>query len=273
LVVAIGLLAAVRWFYAGDTGNDGDAGDAVAAWSEPEASAPIVEAKPTPPPTATASPRAELRLLSTSISREPAKSTATLLLGIGGSRRALRVGDTLADDSVMEWVEPRRVGFRSGSERWTLELSPEPPPTQRNVMPGVAAEDLLRPPALDADGGGNRPLLDMYRDDPGRVNLVNLLSEADFSFRFDESNGDILGMTIGQIPRDSAYAQLGFESGDILLSVNGIQIDSPEAAESAFAEMERSSEIRIRLERGERTEEISVSRIVTAESLEEDTSS
>lgn len=217
--------------------------------------------------------RARVSLLSTAISRDAARSTATILVG-GKTRRAVRPGDELDDGLLVEWVEPGRIGLRSDAGLSTLDLTLEPLPRAERQA-DVPAEALLRPPAPDADesAAGNRSVLDVYREEPGRVDLVNLLSEANFAFRFDERNGDILGMTLASIARDSAYAQFGIENGDVLLAVNGIEIDSPEAAESALGEIVKNSRLRILLERAERIEEVTVDRIVTEDAQADDGSS
>jgi general secretion pathway protein C len=271
VLVAVGLVATGR----GRRASSAEPAPS-AARTEPardEVAAPAPQATAEARTARRANSHASVSLLSTAISRDAARSTATILLD-GKARRAVRPGDEVDDGRLVEWVESGRIGLRSDAGRSTLDLTAEP--LQRaERQTDVPAEALLRPPAPDADesAAGNRPVLDVYREEPGGVDIVNLLSEANFAFRFDERNGDILGMTLDAISRDSAYAQLGIENGDVLLAVNGIEIDSPEAAESALGEIVENSRLRILLERSERTEEVTVDRIVTEDAQTDDGSS
>lgn len=203
--------------------------------------------------------RPKLVLLSTAEAPDPAHSIATLLVVRTGDRRAARPGDEVVDGSVLEWVESGRAGLRLDDERWTLRLGAR---RLRTPGPGKNEDPESPAPGLDVDAStpGNHAILAMFREEPGQLNRVNLLSEAAIGFRFDEENGDILGMTLGSVSRNGVYAQLGIQSGDVLLSVNDIGIDGPEAAESALDEIEHKRRLRIVLQRAEQTREIVVKR-------------
>lgn len=270
-LLGLGLSAMVLWSTLGgvdETAGGGAeehaavAGAGGAANAAPPAEAPSANAKEPGP----ARRRPELLLISTAEAREPADSTATFRLLASGKLRAVRAGSEVADGSVLEWVKAGHAGLRMGDDRWTLALSADPPPiAPQEDPPGDDETAQLRPPGSHTveEAHGNRHLLDVFREEPGAVNEVNLLSEATVSFRFDEENGDILGMKLDAVAPDGVYARLGIRSGDVMLAVNGIEIDGPEAAESVLAEIQEASVIRILLERAERQEEVVVERIAT----------
>jgi len=257
VLLAVVLLAAARWRAAREA-VEPVAGSAVKVAIETPRVATVKTTAPAAQPTARRE-RPKLVLLSTAEAKEPAHSIATLLVVRTGDRRAARPGDEVVDGSVLEWVEPGRAGLRLDDERWTLKLGArtlrKPGPSE-NQDAGSPAPG----PEVDASTPGNHAILEMFREEPGQLNRVNLLSEATIGFRFDEENGDILGMTLGSVSRDGVYAQLGIQSGDVLLSVNGIGIEGPEAAESALDEIEHNRRLRIVLQRAEKTEEIVVER-------------
>jgi hypothetical protein len=224
----------------------------------------VVEALDGSAPRQPAPNRPDLLLVSTASAEESADSIATFLVRKAGTLRAARPGDDVADAAVLEWVEPDRAGLRRDEDRWTLALSALPAEAiasreSNRALPSAPGSD------DDAAMAGNRPILEMFREEPGRLNRVNLLTEAAIAFRFDEEDGDILGMTLDSLSRDGVYAQLGLRSGDVLLAVNGIEIDSPEAGETALGEIENAPRLRILLQRAERTEEVVVERILTAD--------
>lgn len=62
-------------------------------------------------------------------------------------------------------------------------------------------------------------------------------------------NGAVAGLKLYGISSTSALAQLGFQNGDMLRSINGAEMSSPEQALEAYARLRNASAYEVRLDR------------------------
>lgn len=160
-------------------------------------------------------------------------------------------GVTTTDaDTILESVGPGWARFQRGDERWIEELTDEAPLTRANIENLVA---VLGDPSLSPEEVGQR-LLEAKRGIPIRENFV---SEASFAPRFDE-RGEMNGVHIWSVVPDGVFARMGMASGDVLLAVNGVELDTFEATEKALTAFESSSALQITRERHGQVENISV---------------
>jgi len=64
-----------------------------------------------------------------------------------------------------------------------------------------------------------------------------------------EKNGEPFGMVLGFAP-SSLYAQIGLENGDIVHSINGSRLSSPDEALLAYATLKNASDLSVEVTRG-----------------------
>ena len=133
---------------------------------------------------------------------------------------------------------------------------------------GTACQSpLFRPPApaparvpvtdsrIDRRGDGqlrvDRTLADETLQDPkAALRSVRVVPEM--------KDGAIIGLRLFGIRPKSLLASLGLQNGDRLESINGFSLTSPEKALEAYARLTTASELRVRLNRGGKPVEISV---------------
>jgi len=66
-------------------------------------------------------------------------------------------------------------------------------------------------------------------------NPTNLFSQARILPKYEE--GEMVGLQINAIKPGSLFEQLGLESGDVITSLNGIAIDSPQESPKILTEL------------------------------------
>ena len=222
-------------------------------------------------PSPTLPPKPAIRLITTAVADDPTQSTATIHLDARQETFVAHPGEVVASDTdpdevsiadggvarteadtILESVGPGWARFQRGDEQWTLEITDEAPLTKTNLDSLVA---ILGDSSLSPGEIGQR-LLEAKRGLPIRENYV---SEASFAPREDES-GRMNGVYIRSVVPDGVFARMGLAGGDVLLAVNGVKLDTPEATETALAAFESASSLRITRERHGEVETVSVQR-------------
>lgn len=222
-------------------------------------------------PAATLRPRPALRLIITAVADDPTESTATVHVDAHQKTFVAHPGDVVTSDTdpedvsttdggvaltvadtMLESVGPGWARFQRGDEQWILEITDEAPLAKLDVDTLVA---ILGDPSL-SPGEKAGQLLEAKRGLPVRENFM---SEASFAPRFDE-HGEMNGLHIRSVVPDGVYARMGLAGGDVLLAVDGVALDSPEASDTALAAFESSSSLRITRERDGEAEGILVQR-------------
>ena len=65
-------------------------------------------------------------------------------------------------------------------------------------------------------------------------------------------DGKPIGFRLSGIRSDGPFAAIGLENGDILLEVNGMPIETPDAALAAYAKLRTASHVWLAIERDRR---------------------
>jgi len=150
----------------------------------------------------------------------------------GAKLRLFHVGDTVLPGAVLQRVEPRRVLIERNGR---LEAVP---------LAGTRARS--RPPAA-ADIRKNGDRIRISRDllDHELADFSGLLTQA----RVLPSmlGGEPAGFRITEIAPGSLYARAGLKNGDVIESVNGIRIQSPEEAMAAYQRLKNAPHIEVRI--------------------------
>jgi len=260
------LVAAYSWKTRVDTAGFAEsrrASQAAASVSSPEHDSPHE-------PSTRLLPRPAIRLIATAVADDRTRSTATIHVDATQRTFVVHPGQVVATDAdpdealiadggvartadtILESVGPGWARFQRADEQWIEELTDVVPLTRANIDSLVA---VLGDPSLSPGEVGQR-LLEAKRGIPIRENF---LSEASFAPRFDE-RGEMNGVHIRSVVPDGVFARMGLASGDVLLAVNGVELDTPEATEKALTAFEGSSPLRMTRERHGQVESISALR-------------
>jgi len=228
--------------------------------SEIPAPPPVVEAPPQPPEP----PPAPLpfKLVGT-VAGSNAQRFAILESTANPPGQAVyQVGD-MVQQAVIVDIRPDCVTFekRSG-QRETLCFQPETgtAPQQQGAVPTPAARPtaaLQAPPPPPAPGGNG-----IMRVDPGTwrigrdlimenfANVGSLSSQATVTPYFVQ--GQQQGFRLSQIRTGGILLQMGLQEGDVLQTVNGLNLYTPQEALQAYQQLQTESTVRINILRNNR---------------------
>ncbi len=96
--------------------------------------------------------------------------------------------------------------------------------------------------------GENRWVIPREEIEKARGNLNELLRQARMEPQI--VNGKTEGFIVRMIQRNSLLANLGIRRGDVVMNVNGVELDSPEKALQIFQQLREAKNISIGLTRG-----------------------
>ncbi|MEE2672553.1 MAG: type II secretion system protein GspC [Myxococcota bacterium] len=192
-----------------------------------------------------------LQLLGTIASNDEMLSNAAIHDRGTRKHQVVFVGDTLDAHPRVEVVAIRRgtVFLQNGPKRERLDLREENAqqarrparPARRNKAAGRGARGKDRTSL--AKRVGNLQQNQNKRTTSGLYSQARIVPEWE--------DGKMVGVRLNQVKAGSLYDQVGIESGDVIKSLNGIEIDSPQASSRLLTEFARADEFEIELGDGE----------------------
>jgi len=173
--------------------------------------------------------------------RDPKRSFVELVSTEAASQ-LLREGDRIGDNVVFA-IHPTAVHLKqSNGQLCSLTMFGEP----ASNRPPVRAQAKERSSSITAVTGAQftvrRALVDSVLQDPmsslGSVRVVP-----------HSKDGRAAGIKIYGIRSDSPLHALGLQNGDALLTINGLEIATPDAALEAYGQLRGASHLAVSLER------------------------
>lgn len=168
----------------------------------------------------------------------------------GGDEKAYAIGDDVARGVTLQAIFPDRVILLRGGQLETLRLERDKPGT------GGAAVPAPPPVASSADNGdGAAPQLARIRDevlkDPAKASEYVRVQPANIS-------GQLKGYRVYPGRDRSAFTSAGLRPGDLVTSVNGVQLDDPAKALQLLGDLGQAGQVNLVVERGGQTQNISI---------------
>jgi general secretion pathway protein C len=187
----------------------------------------------------------------------PAKHSFSIV-SAGGKVEVVRIGELIAGQAEILEINRGSVTILNNGRQEILTLYDE------KEIPGKPARPVRRhlpePVELRQDGGAT-PDFDANEIAPGQYeidkaqfeemtsNLGPLLTQARVVPNFKEGNID--GYKVFAIKPDSVYQSIGLNNGDVIHSINGVRIDSPEKALQLFQSLRTERAFTIDLSRND----------------------
>ncbi len=187
---------------------------------------------------------ANIVLLGTVVADE---ENSLALLQVNGELETYRIGDSLDDGSVLESVARNQVQIRLRDKRMITLTVDEESVAKAAPKAGAAA-----PGVADADSGIRQVddthwLVSQAEVEKTRANFSQELRLAQMQPRVVDGKTD--GFLIRSLRRNSILNKLGLRRGDVVMSVNGISLDSPEKALQIFQQLREARQIDLAVER------------------------
>jgi len=190
-----------------------------------------------------------LDLLGTVAADNQAFSNAAIMDRGTRKHQVVFIGDTLDAHPRVEVIaiSRRTVYLQNGAKRERLDLLEEDgeadgnkPRRARGRVQARAPRQRKRSTIADR--------IEKLQSEGGRT-TASLYSQARIVPEWSE--GEMVGVRLNQVKPGSLYEKLGIESGDVITTLNGISIDSPQASSRLLTELTQAEEFKIELQDGE----------------------
>ena len=205
----------------------------------------------------------------TMVARNPDDSLA--LVKDGASMKMMRVGMKVADKATILAIRPKYLVVRVDSKVQVMKLGGSGAPADK-ARPGTTVPGLKPPgPVASAspdDAGGDAGTPSQYDawvkrtganeyqiDRANLMNELNDLTKLGMQARVvpNYKGGKYEGFKLIGVRPNSLYRAIGIRSGDVVKSVNGAELNSPNKAITLFEELKNQSKITVDVERGGRS--------------------
>jgi len=208
---------------------------------------------------ASKAPRTAFVLLGTIVSSNPDARRAILWANGMKLPKAAREREEVEPGAILTSVERDRVWITRGGEREMLELLPVGSKARASLSPPVAAARAAAPGAPQAAGTSSPPAGDIRVerlsdtrfsiDEAGVTQLTTNINQYMTQVRlipFFEGNKSA-GYRIAAIRPGTTFEQLGFQGGDVLQQVNGLDLSSPEKLYTIFQNLKDEKKVSVNI--------------------------
>lgn len=204
-------------------------------------------------------PRTAYVLIGTIVSSSPASRRAILWANGMKEPKAFREKEEVEPGAFLSSVERDKVWLTRGGEREMLELLPVGSKARASLSPPAAASRSAPPGAPQPAGTSLPPAGDIrverladnrYAiDEAGVTQLTTNINQYMTQVRlipFFEGNKSA-GYRIAAIRPGTTFEQLGFQGGDVLQQVNGLDVSSPEKLYTIFQNLKDEKKVSVNI--------------------------
>jgi general secretion pathway protein C len=205
-------------------------------------------------------PRTAFILVGTIVSSSPAARRAILWANGMKDPKAFRENEEVEPGAFLSSVERDKVWITRGGEREMLELLPVGSKTRASLPPPAAAARSAPPGAPQAAGTATTQAVGNIRverladnrfsiDEDGVTQLTTNINQFMTQVRlvpFFEGNKSA-GYRIAAIRPGTTFEQLGFQGGDVLQQVNGLDVSSPEKLYTIFQNLKDEKKVTVNI--------------------------
>lgn len=175
------------------------------------------------------------------------RDSRALIAPDGGEEKPFAIGDTVVSGTKLEAIFPDRVILVRSGKYETLRLNKDAPSTATTYSPVADA------PAPNA---GTTAMLGKIRDeimaDPTKASSYLRVQPASV-------NGQLKGYRIYPGREREAFKELGLRPGDLVTSVNGIQLDDTQKALQLLSDLGQATAVSLTIERGGQVQNLNLS--------------
>jgi type II secretion system protein C len=205
-------------------------------------------------------PRTAFILVGTIVSSSPAARRAILWANGMKQPKAFREKEEVEPGAILSSVERDKVWLTRGSEREMLEILPVgskaraslslPVAGQRSAVPGAPQAAETSPSQAPGDIRVERLADNRFSiDEAGVAQLTGNINQFMTQVRlipFFEGNKSA-GYRIAAIRPGTTFERLGFQGGDVLQQVNGLDLSSPEKIATIFQNLKDEKKVSVNI--------------------------
>lgn len=193
-------------------------------------------------------PDTPLNLVLLGVLADSREEFSRALIAQGADEQSYAVGDDVARGVTLQAIFPDRVILSRNGRLETLRLERDKPGAGGDYAPAAVAEN-------DEREGNSPPPLATIRDE-----VLKDPSKASEYVRVQPANvgGQLKGYRIYPGKDRSAFSAAGLRPGDLVTSVNGVQLDDPAKALQMLGDLGSAGQVNLVVERGGQTQNISI---------------
>jgi general secretion pathway protein C len=205
-------------------------------------------------------PRTAFVLVGTIVSSNQASRRAILWATGMKEPKAFRETEEVEPGAFLSSVERDKVWLARGGEREMLEILPVGSRTRASLSPPPAAETRSAAPGAPQAAGTSSPPAGGIRverladnrfsiDEEGVTQLTTNINQYMTQVRlipFFEGNKSA-GYRIAAIRPGTTFEQLGFQGGDVLQQVNGLDVSTPEKLYTIFQNLKDEKKVTVNI--------------------------
>jgi general secretion pathway protein C len=205
-------------------------------------------------------PRSAFILVGTIVSSNPAFRRAILWANGMKEAKAFREKEEVEPGAILSSIERDKAWLTRGSEREMLELLPVGSKSRASLPPPAAAARSAPPGAPQAAGAAPSQAVTGIRverladnrfsiDEAGVTALTTNINQYMTQVRlipFFEGNKSA-GYRIAAIRPGTTFEQLGFQGGDVLQQVNGLDVSTPEKLYTIFQNLKDEKKVSVNI--------------------------
>lgn len=186
----------------------------------------------------------------------------------GGAMKMMRVGMKVADKATILAIKPKYLVVKVDGKVQVMKIGAASGEADKGkagpVVPGRVSTRPDEPPADAPDAGApsaydswvKRVSANEYQIDRSMLmNELNDLTKLGMQARVvpNYKGGKYEGFKLIGVRPNSLYRAIGIRSGDVVKSVNGAELNSPNKAITLFEELKNQAKITVDVERGGRS--------------------
>lgn len=180
------------------------------------------------------------------------ESAMAIIDSDGKDEKSYRVGDVVAGAATLHQILADRVILKRGEQLETLYLprdiisTASPAPTYQRAMPS----------AVNSFGGG-RPLQNSGVSDLRKQLLENPQNALELiNAQPVMENGQLSGFRVNPGKDRALFARVGLRPGDIITSVNGMQLSDATQMGEVFQQLKSAQQLMVTINRGGREQQL-----------------
>jgi type II secretion system protein C len=180
----------------------------------------------------------DIDLVGTIVVNDASRSVAAIELKQDKKIEPFMIGDTILDKATVISIARKKVVLRNNASG-ELEY----------VGMKDDDEDSLKPAGSEGikQVGNNRVLIERTELNKSLANLNELLTQARAVPNIE--NGVVNGFKLFGVQPGSLYQKLGAQNGDVIKSVNGIEMKDPNTAMGLFQQLQTTNKLEFSIER------------------------
>lgn len=181
----------------------------------------------------------EIELVGTIVVNDASRSVAAIELKQDKKIEPFMIGDTILDKAVVVSIARKKVVLRNNASG-ELEYVGMKDEDEDSFKPAVADSGIRQV-------GNNRILIERTELNKSLANFNELLTQARAVPNIE--NGVVNGFKLFGVQPGSLYQKLGAQNGDIIKSVNGIEMKDPNTAMGMFQQLQTTNKLEFSIER------------------------